>query len=81
MLDICGICGMVGKSDPQLIHAMCDSLTRRGLDDEGIYLDTHTAIGSRQLNIIDLHTGHQSIPYEIERLWFGFTAGGWWSTK
>lgn len=48
---MCGICGMVGKSDKMLLQAMCNSLIHRGPEDEGIYLDQDVAIGVRQLKI------------------------------
>lgn len=60
---------MVGKSDRELLQAMCDSLVHRGPDDEGMYLDTYAAIGVRRLSIIDLETGHQPIPNENETMW------------
>ncbi len=60
---------MVGKSDRELLQAMCDSLTHRGPDDEGMYLDKHAAIGSRRLSVIDLQTGHQPISNETKSLW------------
>lgn len=69
---MCGICGIVGKSDAGLIKAMCDSLVHRGPDDEGIYIDEHAAIGSRRLSIVDLKTGHQPLSNEKGNLWITY---------
>jgi len=60
---------MIGKSDRNLLKAMCDSLVHRGPDDEGMYLDTYAAIGVRRLSVIDLETGHQPMPNENETMW------------
>ncbi len=66
---MCGICGMVDKSDKPLLQAMCDSLVHRGPDAEGTYLDDNAAIGVRRLSIIDLKTGDQPISNEDSTLW------------
>ncbi len=69
---MCGICGMVGKSDKVLLQAMCDVLRHRGPDGEGQYVDEHAAIGARRLAIIDLATGDQPIGNEDGSLWIVF---------
>ncbi|MGR3173288.1 MAG: asparagine synthase (glutamine-hydrolyzing) [Candidatus Scalindua sp.] len=69
---MCGICGMVGKSDADLIEAMCNSLLHRGPDDKGVFIDANVAIGSRRLSIIDLETGHQPLSNEKGNLWITY---------
>lgn len=66
---MCGICGMVGKSDKTLIKAMCNVLVHRGPDGEGEYIDENVAIGIRRLAVIDLETGDQPISNEDKTLW------------
>lgn len=66
---MCGICGMVSKSDRRLLQAMWDVLSHRGRDSEGQYADEHAAIGMRRLAIIDLQTGDQPISNEDGTLW------------
>ena len=63
---------MVGKSDKDLIKAMCDSLVHRGPDEEGIYIDENVAIGSRRLSIIDLPSGRQPLSNETGNLWITY---------
>ena len=62
---MCGICGILGKSDPQemrkRVEAMCAAMRHRGPDDEGFHLGEGVALGMRRLSIIDLDTGHQPI--------------------
>lgn len=56
---MCGICGIVCEDRARAINAarivaMTDSLTHRGPDDSGHYLDSGIALGSRRLKILDL---------------------------
>src|SRR4030067_586735 len=66
---MCGICGIVdfkGNSiDKGLISVMMDSLSHRGPDGEGVFINQgsmgngQAALGHRRLSIIDLKTGSQ----------------------
>jgi len=63
---MCGICGIVTTENKErisgsLIGAMCDVITHRGPDEEGIFIDGGVALGMRRLKIIDLSTGSQPI--------------------
>lgn len=58
---MCGICGIVGESNENLIRRMTETMIHRGPDDEGFYLDENISLGVRRLAIIDLETGHQPI--------------------
>lgn len=42
-----------------LLHAMCERMTHRGPDSEGLLVSTGVALGMRRLAIIDLLTGEQ----------------------
>ena len=69
---MCGICGICGKNDENLIKRMCRVMFHRGPDDEGIYTDETISLGMRRLSIIDLTTGHQPIHNEDGTLWIVF---------
>ena len=61
---MCGINGIVGIENPEkgksYLTKMNNKMAHRGPDDEGIFADTHIAIGQRRLSIIDLSSaGHQ----------------------
>lgn len=61
---MCGICGQYNfESLAPVRHAemevMAKSITHRGPDDEGYYLDGPLGFGFRRLSIIDLSGGHQ----------------------
>jgi asparagine synthase (glutamine-hydrolysing) len=66
---MCGICGIVGFEDKNLLKKMCDVISHRGPDDSGMYLNTNIALGHRRLSIIDLKSGHQPIHNEDESIW------------
>lgn len=57
---MCGICGF-NWEDKKLAKRMCDTLSHRGPDDEGYFLDRNVTLGSRRLSIIDLKTGKQPV--------------------
>jgi asparagine synthase (glutamine-hydrolysing) len=75
---MCGICGLVGQADNQIIGAMLDRIAHRGPDDFGIYLsETRTqevaGLGHRRLSIIDLSTaGHQPMSSTDGRIWLTY---------
>ncbi|MGH2935405.1 MAG: asparagine synthase (glutamine-hydrolyzing) [Gaiellaceae bacterium] len=72
---MCGICGVVrldgeGQAvDPARLVAMTRSLTHRGPDDEGYFVDSGVALGVRRLSIVDVAHGHQPVSNENEDVW------------
>ncbi|KAA0222151.1 hypothetical protein EDS67_27435 [candidate division KSB1 bacterium] len=59
---MCGIAGIVGQADQQLIYNMTAALAHRGPDDSGVHVlaEDGVALGHRRLSIIDLSAaGHQ----------------------
>ena len=55
---MCGICGKVDFEartvNAELIKKMCQTISYRGPDDEGLYVTPLTGLGHRRLSIIDL---------------------------
>ena len=51
---------------------MARTLSHRGPDDEGVYLDGRVGLGHRRLSIIDLSTGRQPISNEDGSVWTVF---------
>jgi asparagine synthase (glutamine-hydrolysing) len=59
---MCGIYGIVAPGVEQaFLEKATGTLTHRGPDDAGYYLDNHVGLGHRRLSIIDLEGGHQPI--------------------
>ena len=61
---MCGFSGILrfdknGEVDPSLIARMSDTLTHRGPDDAGAYVNGRIGLGHRRLSIIDMEGGHQ----------------------
>jgi asparagine synthase (glutamine-hydrolysing) len=75
---MCGICGVVGKADEQLIQKMLASIAHRGPDDEGIYIAESTnservGLGHRRLSIIDLSpAGHEPMSDAQGEIWLTY---------
>nr|AUN36946.1 glutamine-hydrolyzing asparagine synthetase [uncultured bacterium] len=75
---MCGICGVVGQADEQLIKSMLARMAHRGPDDEGVYIaETSTTervgLGHRRLSIIDLSpAGHEPMPDRSDQIWLTF---------
>ncbi len=75
---MCGICGVVGQADEQLIKSMLARMAHRGPDDEGVYIaETSTTervgLGHRRLSIIDLSpAGHEPMPDRSNQIWLTF---------
>lgn len=67
---MCGICGIYGADDKNLILDMLAVLKYRGPDDCGYYADTAVTLGHTRLSINDLSkNGSQPICNEEEDLW------------
>ena len=74
---MCGIAGIVydDRCKAVTLHdvrRMSDTLTHRGPDDEGFFLDRNVGLGMRRLKVIDLETGHQPISNEDGSVWIVF---------
>jgi asparagine synthase (glutamine-hydrolysing) len=74
---MCGIAGVVSthrESDisEALVRQMCDPITHRGPDDEGIHVADGAGLGMRRLSIIDLAGGHQPVFNEDRSAWVVF---------
>ncbi|HXG93942.1 MAG TPA: asparagine synthase (glutamine-hydrolyzing) [Blastocatellia bacterium] len=75
---MCGICGVVGQADEQLIKTMLARIAHRGPDDEGIYIGKTSSgervgLGHRRLSIIDLSpAGHEPMPDTDGQIWLTF---------
>ncbi|MDO8603543.1 MAG: asparagine synthase (glutamine-hydrolyzing) [Candidatus Omnitrophota bacterium] len=74
---MCGIAGIVDFSGNEVkklqLKAMCDTMSHRGPDNEGIYLSgskVKAGLGHRRLSIIDLsEAGHQPMSNEDGKIW------------
>ena len=60
MCGICGFTGAVGNdADLAVLKAMCDAMSHRGPDGEGLYVSDGIALGHRRLSLVDLEGGGQ----------------------
>jgi asparagine synthase (glutamine-hydrolysing) len=66
---MCGICGIVGRQDRDLLEKMCETMLHRGPDSNGIFIQEGISLGIRRLRIIDLETGEQPIYNEDKTIW------------
>src|SRR2546421_2190123 len=75
---MCGICGVVGQADEELIKTMLARIAHRGPDDEGVYIAETTGsdrvgLGHRRLSIIDLSpAGHEPMADGSGQIWLTF---------
>ncbi|MBL1208604.1 asparagine synthase (glutamine-hydrolyzing) [Geminocystis sp. GBBB08] len=72
---MCGITGILQfqeKANRQDIQLMTNSLSHRGPDGDGIWINGQVAIGHRRLVIIDLETGQQPLCNKDETIWITF---------
>lgn len=58
---MCGIAGMFGNSDKNLLRKMLDVMVHRGPDEMGMHIDDNLAVGQTRLSIIDVSSGRQPI--------------------
>src|SRR6266496_5353879 len=71
---MCGIAGILelrkeARLSPAELRRMCDVMSHRGPDDEGIHTDGRVGIGMRRLSIVDLATGAQPLSNEDGSVW------------
>jgi asparagine synthase (glutamine-hydrolysing) len=71
---VCGICGRIrpGGVDREDIQTMTDTLSHRGPDGEGVYVEGMAGLGHRRLAIIDLGGGQQPMSNGDGSLWIVF---------
>ncbi|HEY7547329.1 MAG TPA: asparagine synthase (glutamine-hydrolyzing), partial [Blastocatellia bacterium] len=75
---MCGICGFAvpknsnRRIDESLLVRMRDTLTHRGPDDAGLFMDAQAGLGHRRLSIVDLGGGHQPMPNEDGTVWISY---------
>jgi asparagine synthase (glutamine-hydrolysing) len=71
---MCGICGIAIPDqsarcvDRAQLVRMRDTLTHRGPDEAGIYVDESVGLGHRRLSIVDLTSGHQPMSNEDDSI-------------
>ncbi|MEW6127508.1 MAG: asparagine synthase (glutamine-hydrolyzing) [Acidobacteriota bacterium] len=75
---MCGICGIVATEhsgrqiNENLLVRMRDSLTHRGPDEAGLYLDGNIGLGHRRLSIVDLSGGKQPMTNEDRTIFLSY---------
>ncbi|MGZ6384430.1 MAG: asparagine synthase (glutamine-hydrolyzing) [Ktedonobacteraceae bacterium] len=79
---MCGICGIYNaqSGEPvstELLAHMTNSISHRGPDDSGSYLDGPSGLGFARLSIIDLSGGHQPMSNETGDIWLVFNGEIW----
>ncbi len=66
---MCGICGIIGEDDGEMLRPMLRRLVHRGPDDEGTHREPGIALGARRLRVIDPEGGHQPVRNETGSVW------------
>lgn len=65
---MCGISALIGKNGGHFesaIKSMTNAISHRGPDGEGVFIESHLALGHRRLSIVDLTTsGSQPLFYQ-----------------
>lgn len=74
---MCGICGFIHADTARpagrdIVEGMCLRIAHRGPDEQGVHVESHVALGSRRLSIIDLAGGHQPLSNEDGSIWVAF---------
>lgn len=70
---MCGICGVWGSIQPEIIEGMVSAMHHRGPDDSGIYHNESVSLGMARLAIIDLSpAGNQPMSTPDENIWIVF---------
>ena len=67
---MCGIVGIAGLSNPDIVRDMAKTIVHRGPDDQGFFVDSHMSLGMRRLSIMDPSPlGHQPMTNEDGTIW------------
>ncbi len=70
---MCGIAGIFGKEDKELVEKMKKAIKHRGPDAHGTFSDKNVTLGHVRLSIIDLSkAGNQPMSNENEDVWIVF---------
>jgi len=74
---MCGICGIFFKNrdwrvQGDVLVRMNRTITHRGQDDEGFFVEENVGLAMRRLSIIDVKSGHQPIANENRDVWIVF---------
>ena len=56
---MCGIAGIIGRGDVSACGPMLETMTKRGPDQEGLWLGAGAALLHRRLSVVDLENGRQ----------------------
>jgi len=78
---MCGIVGIVNyrqniEEESYIIKNMTNSISRRGPDEEGIFLSKHCNLGHRRLSIIDIENGKQPMSFTINDITYTIVYNG-----
>lgn len=78
---MCGIVGTVNYRDDisgqhTIIRNMTKALSRRGPDEEGVFLEKHCNLGHRRLSIIDIENGKQPMSCTIDDVTYTIVYNG-----
>ena len=68
---MCGIVGIVNyrediSNQNSMIRNMARTITRRGPDEDGIYLEKHVNLAHKRLSIIDIENGKQTMSNKLD---------------
>src|SRR5262245_22732824 len=66
---MCGIAGVMGRSDPATVEVMLGRLAHRGPDDQFLVAGRRFAMGARRLAILDPEGGRQPLSNEMGNVW------------
>ena len=70
---MCGICGVIGLEDKNLVKKMADAIEHRGPNNKGYLAEKNASFGYRRLSIIDTKELSQPIIHnEDESIWVLF---------
>jgi asparagine synthase (glutamine-hydrolysing) len=66
---MCGIAGVLGRSDPATVQVMLGRLAHRGPDDQFLVSGRQFTMGARRLAILDPEGGRQPLSNETGAVW------------
>lgn len=70
---MCGIAGIIGRTDAAVLDGMLQRIRRRGPDDRGMMLEDGITLGHNRLSIIDVNErGRQPLSNEDGKVWLVF---------